>query len=393
MSGTFWSVVRLADRVFRMARVVAYIAGGEAIVMIAAIASFITGHYIIFTASATLAALILPVLALGYSVSAPRGSYLPRYFAWYKLTIRKVSWRLSGIKLFEVKDGRTVIGEFHCSFRVNRGKIAPKRLVLEFEGRSLPLHVCVQVGTKYLRCDEIDHIPAGSWLSCRARILKDEKKPDDGVTNHPTAGEFNNLFGPFELIFEADGYAFRHKFGPYELDMMIRGQEDIHHPPAAITPKLKEADAAQLGTSLSGDEAAKEQGSTEYIALNDAAMDAWERIRRLPEFDEPPPRLPFDSRREYYEADPVKMAGIVAQVIFNDADPPIPIKGISPPRTVMEVIPQDIARGYMFSDDATEMFDIYDQDKPAEQRRRYTNLRVKRTSIERRVKAIEEDNG
>ena len=80
------------------------------------------------------------------------------------------------------------------------------------------------------------------------------------------------------------------------------------------------------------------------------------------------------------------MPGIIAQVIFNAADPPIPIEGISPPRTVMEVIPADKAAGYGFSDDAAELFDWFDEDKPPEQRRRYINLRVKRIDIERRIK-------
>lgn len=138
----------------------------------------------------------------------------------------------------------------------------------------------------------------------------------------------------------------------------------------------------------------KEQGSTEYIALNDAVMDAWERIRTLPEFDRQPSHSPeFASLRDYYEREPAKLPGIAAQIIFNSANPPLPIEGMAPPRTVMEVIPKDIAIGYMFSDDATEMFDVYDREKPAEQRRRYTKLRVKRANIERRVKAIEEDNG
>lgn len=140
--------------------------------------------------------------------------------------------------------------------------------------------------------------------------------------------------------------------------------------------------------------AGEAEDQPEFLNLCDAAVDAWERIRKLPEFDEPPPSSPqFDSRREYYEAEPAKMLGIVAQVIFNSADPPIPIKGISPPRTVMEIIPADKAAGYGFSDDATELFDWYDKDKPPEQHRRYISLQVKRADIERRVKAIEEDNG
>ena len=128
----------------------------------------------------------------------------------------------------------------------------------------------------------------------------------------------------------------------------------------------------------------------EFINLRDAVIDAWECIRNLPQFNDPPPSLPqFDSLREYYEADPGKMPGIIAHVIFNAADPPIPIKGISPPRTLMETIPADKAAKYGFSDDATELFDWFDEDKPSEQRKRYINLQVKRADIERRIKDME----
>ncbi len=145
---------------------------------------------------------------------------------------------------------------------------------------------------------------------------------------------------------------------------------------------------------VSDDFTLSETAESGLIPLHEAVMDAWERIRTLPEFDTQPSHSPeFASLRDYYERDPAKLPGIAAQVIFNSANPPLPIEGVAPPRTAMEVIPEDKARGYMFSDDAAEMFDVFDREKPAEQRRRYTNLRVKRTDIERRVKAIEEDNG
>ena len=154
--------------------------------------------------------------------------------------------------------------------------------------------------------------------------------------------------------------------------------------------KIKDEALQELGRLQK--EGANEQ--SELITLREAVIDAWERIRKLPEFDTQPSHSPeFASLRDYYEREPAKLPGIVAQLIFNSTDPPLPIEGIAPPRTVMEVIPEDITRGYMFSDDATEMFDVYDREKPVEQRRRYTNLRVKRTDIEGRVKAIEEDNG
>jgi hypothetical protein len=120
------------------------------------------------------------------------------------------------------------------------------------------------------------------------------------------------------------------------------------------------------GNAVSSDKTNKsELPSTKYLPLNEAVLDAWERIRTLPKFDMKPSHSPeFESLRDYYEKEPAKLPGIAAQVIFNSADPPIPIEGIAPPRTAMEVIPQDKVNGYMFSDDAIEMFDIYDQEKP-----------------------------
>ena len=151
---------------------------------------------------------------------------------------------------------------------------------------------------------------------------------------------------------------------------------------------------AQASVPLPTSEPLATNAPSELITLPEAVLDAWERIRTLPEFDTQPSHSPeFASLRDYYEREPAKLPGIAAQIIFNRAVPLLPIEGVFPPRTAMEVIPHDKAAGYRFSDDAAEMFDLFDQDKPAEQRRRYTKLRVKRTDIERRVRAIEEDNG
>ena len=128
----------------------------------------------------------------------------------------------------------------------------------------------------------------------------------------------------------------------------------------------------------------------DMIPLHVAVMEGWEQLRTLPRFDEPQPRTEFNTRREYYESNPAKLASIAAELIFNSANPPLPIEGVYPPRTVREWIPEEIAAALGFSDDATELSDLFDCEKPVAERRRYINLRVRRRDIQRRIKQMEE---
>jgi hypothetical protein len=123
------------------------------------------------------------------------------------------------------------------------------------------------------------------------------------------------------------------------------------------------------------------------VELATVIMDAWERVRTLEEFSKPPSKYVsgYPTLLAYYERDPSKLAGIAAQIIFNSAEPPIPIWGVAPPRKAVEKIPREIAMGYLFSGDAKEMFDVADREKPPEERHRYTNLQVRKRDIERRI--------
>ena len=126
----------------------------------------------------------------------------------------------------------------------------------------------------------------------------------------------------------------------------------------------------------------------DMIPLDVAVMEGWEQLRTLPRFDEPQPRTEFNTGREYYESNPAKLASIAAELIFNSANPPIPIEGVYPPRTTREWIPEEIAAELGFSDDATKLFDLFDCEKPVDKRRRYIDLRVRPEDIERRIKQM-----
>lgn len=125
------------------------------------------------------------------------------------------------------------------------------------------------------------------------------------------------------------------------------------------------------------------------ISLHDAVLNGWERIRVLP-FLQEPSVTEHRSLLEYYEADPKKLASIAAQIIFNHADPRIPIEGRYPPRNAREWIPQDIASEMAFNDDATVMFNWFDQDKAMDERRRYVDLKVRSADIDRRIRQLQE---
>ena len=100
----------------------------------------------------------------------------------------------------------------------------------------------------------------------------------------------------------------------------------------------------------------------------------WERIRELPKFE------PYV---ENYEADPETMMGKVARMAFKHANPKLPLYGIYPPRTTLDLIPPDDVEGWEFSDDASELFNKWWNPK-----QRYINLLVKRPDIENRLQEM-----
>ena len=110
--------------------------------------------------------------------------------------------------------------------------------------------------------------------------------------------------------------------------------------------------------------------------LGEALLWLWEHVRTLPKY------APYVER---FEASPDTMMGKVAQLAFNRADPPIPLYGVYPPRTVTDLIPPDHVDEWEFSNDASEL-----SNKWWEPSQRYTNLRVKRSDIENRLKAMSE---
>ena len=260
MEKSFWSLIQWISRITALSKIAVFVLSGGLITAAAATFSYVSNHPLRATALGTIAAISLPIAAILYCVTPRPGSYYPRYYAWYRHPLRKVLWRPGGVQLHHVKDGRIIIGEFHCSFFVNRGRIVPKRFSLEFDSQPHPLPVLMQVQHQYVGCEKIAYVPRGSWIHCRARILKNTQRPDDGVTNHPSVGEFYSLFGPFDLIFEAEGYSFIHRFSRYELEMMIRGQEIVLHPPAPISPKLKDTAATRSEASL-----AREKGTASTL--------------------------------------------------------------------------------------------------------------------------------
>ena len=95
-----------------------------------------------------------------------------------------------------------------------------KKFVLESTtGRIVPL--MIQSGPQYLFAEDVAYIPAGTWHYCRCRILLDERKPDDGHTNHPRPTEFFGAYDELTLIFEYDTGVFRKRFRRSSLQRIV----------------------------------------------------------------------------------------------------------------------------------------------------------------------------
>src|SRR5690606_11804373 len=120
-------------------------------------------------------------------VFVPRpGKCWPPWWVWFRNPLRKVSWRFGCVvQVHNLPLRGFVVAEFTTLFKVNRGRITPKRLFLE-SATGKEIQLAILCGANRLRADQISYIPAGDWIRCYGRILKDEKAADDGKTNHPS---------------------------------------------------------------------------------------------------------------------------------------------------------------------------------------------------------------
>jgi hypothetical protein len=159
-------------------------------------------------------------LGLIWATTQPKGDPLPRYVVWYRFPLRKVSWRLGSLSMTILQGNPAVIHGFGCGFKVNRGKIVPKRLFLEFFGGQ-QVDLRIQCGSSHELAESIGHIPAGAWNHCEARIVRNPHMPDDGVTNHPSIDQFLAMYGGFDLVFEYDKSVFRRRFSENEVKQGI----------------------------------------------------------------------------------------------------------------------------------------------------------------------------
>ena len=73
------------------------------------------------------------------------------------------------------------------------------------------------------------------------------------------------------------------------------------------------------------------------------------------------------------------MPSVVAQILLNNPGFKIPLYGAKAPFTSVEEIPAEDAEQFMFSGDAKELVDQYNENK------RYTNVAMRRRDLNRRI--------
>lgn len=167
-------------------------------------------------------------------MNSPPKQWGPRYWIWYKNPLRKVSWQPGALGVLVLRDNPAVISNFHCSFRINRGRIVPKRLYLEFiGGQKLDLRIGGKLAADY------EHIPAGRWQQCDGRIVKSTNPP-----SHPSIDQFFATFGPFNLIFEYDDSVFRRTYPRAELMQSVKFMLQNVYPPLSPRANLRNSSDA-----------------------------------------------------------------------------------------------------------------------------------------------------
>jgi hypothetical protein len=228
--------------VFAVAQAYAWWVGPGA-VLILSTAAWLLSEYPRTSAVAIFISTVMLVSVLWGEIFIPKpGSPAPPWWAWwYANPLRKVAWRFGCVlDVHDLPARGFVVGAFQTSFKVNRDRIVPKRLFVESAtGKTVDL--LIQCGPKYLRADQIKYIPAGNWVLCLGRILRDQSAPDEDRTNHPSREEFFRLYDELTIVLEYDNREFRKHFSRSDLRRMIDVQIAVLSPNPARLPVPKTA--------------------------------------------------------------------------------------------------------------------------------------------------------
>lgn len=111
------------------------------------------------------------------------------------------------------------------------------------------------------------------------------------------------------------------------------------------------------------------------ISLRNAAISAYPKIRK---------RADVQVLERLSGSDPAKIPGLVAQMLLNHPSFNIPLYGTYPPINVFEKIPEEDARQFRFSDDATQLVGTFNGNH------RYRKLAIKRRDLKRRIRELAE---
>lgn len=108
------------------------------------------------------------------------------------------------------------------------------------------------------------------------------------------------------------------------------------------------------------------------ITIHDAAHYAYPRIKH---------RLDIQILEKLNKA-PTSRLGMVAQFLLNGPQFTIPLYGSKPPFNSRDIIPKEDADTFMFSDDARELIDQYDENN------KYTNIAMRWHDLKRRIREL-----
>lgn len=136
---------------------------------------------------------ILPLAIYGrYYLLSPMGPgcFTSRYWLWFRLPLRRVSFDFSNYLGMFRSGGVTSVQSFQIRLRANWGSTRPKEAVLTscISGQSFPLSIAPTTANANVDFVSIEKIPLGQWFGCTAAL--------GGLP----AEEFMQQFGHFRLI-------------------------------------------------------------------------------------------------------------------------------------------------------------------------------------------------
>lgn len=181
--------------------------------------------FAVFVVSIVFLYTIVVLAFLGFLLSNKAGINSPRYLNWYKLPIRKLSWKFDNCLSLNTRSGKNVkAAQFNAWVRINWGNgIKPKRAIIRSLNKDLEMELKLETDPHFKPVSDATLIPKGKKYWNIKGVINDEKTDVE---------DFLREYSGFDFIFEYDNSTFKKRFSRESLDLMVdRCRQSVNQKP------------------------------------------------------------------------------------------------------------------------------------------------------------------